>query len=817
MEYEVVVSNNGFGTSHDTTVVIVLPDVAQVESDELGSFDTDTRTYTWNIGDLKEGTDKTAHFKIVIPSTEDKSDYDTSAKTSYIHVNSRSAVIADASPLSVHKDGRAQLVITSSHRIGEDDFAAADIIETFAGDIIETELVVDNIGKGTSRSTVITVPVPDGLHVVEPLNESLSYDKSANTLTWDIGNIKDGDKKSIQYTAVIPVTNGETFYKTSPVGSYIHTNSRTVADNITSNTLSVRKDGQAAIEVLLTQALNDAAQRAENIDETYAGDVVYYEIHVENNGTGMSHDTSISIDLPDGLIPEELDKMLEYDTDMNSIIWNLGDFPKNSKASARFKIAVPTTEMETFYPMAAHGQYIHTNSHEANEIESNTVTFRKDGIPELCLSKYQRINDKAWTDIERIEVSASDTLGYKVRIENAGQGVAKNVIFEDEIPAGLSIDEKSIAIRQLGDEPDDNAIVEAAIVKVINSDGEIKTISETGKTDVPANDDENTASDKKETLDVKTISFADEEPDDEDVVKEPEKEKEDEDGKEEDTKLPQNDKLIVELGDMTVGDVIEVAFETSVPVSEMKTIYTNQAFASFEQTNIRESVECKSNETIADKDGQPALSMSSAHKLSYESEDSFTSNDIVVQAGDKVDVSTTVSNTEFGDARNIEIKIPIPVGLKVIPESIQINMSEPSIQGTAAEEGETDKQTAEKEIADAETIYEHVEYAEPVISYENGEIAFTAPLMYAGQTAEITYQLSAPAIQEASSWTYKAVASYGHTNAPGETVSTDANALTLIMDAPLVQTGENAPYMLILGVILLISAAGYGLYRKRIS
>lgn len=126
--------------------------------------------------------------------------------------------------------------------------------------------------------------------------------------------------------------------------------------------------------------------------------------------------------------------------------------------------------------------------------------------------------------------------------------------------------------------------------------------------------------------------------------------------------------LTFELGDMAVGDEIELTFTFVVPDVVEATTWKNMAHVAYGHTNLGDDLELDSNEVSVTNEGIPDLVISELHVLDGQSE--LTEEALVVSAGDIVRNELTVENKGTMTADKVVITTKVEQGLTVVPNSI---------------------------------------------------------------------------------------------------------------------------------------------------
>lgn len=460
IRYKLNLRNIGFGTAHDVHADIAVPDGLIVENMLPNGleYEEQTRTIHWTgVEDMGVGEKKTIEFSCQVPETEKAADFNVSAAAQFVHVNARDAASSESNILHVHKDGKANIEVAMQQALNDGEMSESNIEDCFAGDIVHYEIAMKNTGFGTARNVSAILTVPDGMEITGDLAAGIKYDDQEHTLTIEnIPSMSAGEEKVFVFDLKVPVSEKATDYAIQAMVEFTHTNSRNPA-SIESNILLVHKDGEAKIDISMCQAISDKELSTADIDDSYAGDIIRYEIEISNNGFGSAHNVSVAIPLPEGLDMSDKEKLAEnaeYDENTRIITWTLGeDMQVGERRNIEIELTVPETDQETIYRMASLLSFTHTNSREPVEVISNILSLRKDGMPEIAMdSEHTLSQQQGWTK-EALQVMPAGVVEAKTTISNANGGAARDVEVLVEIPEGLDINPETLNL-QMGEIPE---------------------------------------------------------------------------------------------------------------------------------------------------------------------------------------------------------------------------------------------------------------------------------------------------------------------------------------------------------------------------
>ena len=150
-------------------------------------------------------------------------------------------------------------------------------------------------------------------------------------------------------------------------------------------------------------------------------DAIVYKYVATNSGTGSADNVTVKVDLPDGLTDEN---------GRRSITRNLGNLA--SGKSAEFTVNAKATKTGKFEHMAS--------ASGSNNLIAKSGTVATDVTrPALAITKEGSA-----------KTFAGRNVNYDITVKNTGNGVAKDAVLEDAIPAGMTFVSATQGGRQVG-------------------------------------------------------------------------------------------------------------------------------------------------------------------------------------------------------------------------------------------------------------------------------------------------------------------------------------------------------------------------------
>ncbi len=204
ISYQVDWNVDGNSDATDVVLTDVIPaelnlDVSSISNG--GTWDAATRTITWDFGTQAPGSSGFVTYSatLVVPATDGD----------IIHNVARLSA-SNTDPTFVEADSDVEVNVPVV--LGEEAFPALTIEKTvgkaFAnpGDTVPYTIVVTNVGDAVAENVTVLDTLPPGLHYA---------DTSATDHSWFLGDILDGDSKTITYDVIV---DGD-----ATAGNYINT------------------------------------------------------------------------------------------------------------------------------------------------------------------------------------------------------------------------------------------------------------------------------------------------------------------------------------------------------------------------------------------------------------------------------------------------------------------------------------------------------------------------------------------------------------------------------------------------------------------
>jgi len=466
-----------------------------------------------------------------------------------------------------------------------------------------------------------------------------------------------------------------------------------------------------------------------------------------------------------------------YDEATGKITWNLGMLtPGQAPVTLSYTVQIPAVDKSTSWTNIAYVNYSNNPDQDPNkpDIPSEDVTVKTNpSDPFLKIEKRQAKNNDALTT-DTLQVEHQDIVTYELTVTNTGSAQAENVTVSDTVPAGLELIENSISDQGTADRngtitwkigslaANSSTSVSFRVrvprlekktewqntgyVKYDNppaddprQEDDIPSNEVLIEGDVPAIDIEKwqSVNDKEFVKDLQSVEMGD-------IVT---------------YKLVVSNKgnataknvtvtdvvpegliyvpnsvsaggsyidgrLAWFVGDIPAGDTKEVWFKVKVPSVTGYTKWINEGKTKYENNPEGPDSETPSNPVEIETDA-PALSIVKTQQKN----DEAPATPILVDAGDTITYSLTVSNNGKAAAKDVVVKDPVPEGLELVENSI-------SDGGTA----------------------------------KDGVITWNLGTLSAGASKSVTFKVTVPKVTEATTWINAASTTYSNREDPEDPI-----------------------------------------------
>ncbi|MEZ6197832.1 MAG: CARDB domain-containing protein [Planctomycetota bacterium] len=255
--------------------------------------------------------------------------------------------------------------------------------EVTLGSEFDYTLVVKNLTNESLEDVAVMERIPGGMNIV---SSDPSFSKTSDgKYQWVLGNLEPGAPATIRVRGVATQLGDHTYCAEVTYNQLACVTTRVVEPNLTMTKTMTFADGSK---------------------DGLVCDPVVVTITVHNTGTGAARNVVVRDNLPTGMVSE---------TGQASMQWDVGSLNAGESREIRFNARANST-----------GD--HTNTAEAtadaglNASASDSIVARR---PALTIDK-----------TGPAKIYQNKTATYEITVRNTGNGVARDTIVEDVLPAG---------------------------------------------------------------------------------------------------------------------------------------------------------------------------------------------------------------------------------------------------------------------------------------------------------------------------------------------------------------------------------------------
>ena len=299
--FTVTAHNNGPDDAHNMVLTINFPTGIIYMSSPDGSFNSATKTLTWNVGTLAAGADAIKTF--VAQFSNSKAGQDAALTVNEVQTELPGSATASD---TVHVIGSVLSVTMTDNTVNH---------QANVGDMVTYTITVHNAGPDDATNVSVKDALNLGLNFIS--SPDGIYNSSSRAITWNVGTITAGSDFVTTFTAQVT---------SNFAGKNLNNTAQVKVDNLvktsTSDVFYVKK---AATTVTKTDnTVNHQAR---------VGDLVTYTITVHNAGPDDATNVTLSDVLPTGLT------FVSSPTgtyNAGTITWNIGTITSGSDAVVTF-------------------------------------------------------------------------------------------------------------------------------------------------------------------------------------------------------------------------------------------------------------------------------------------------------------------------------------------------------------------------------------------------------------------------------------------------------------------------------------------------
>ncbi len=273
---------------------------------------------------------------------------------------------------------------------------------------------VKNTGEAEAENVTINIPVPDGTAYTQYDSSYQTYtDSTEKNVTIALGNLKAGEETTATYE--LKMQEGDL----GTIEHQVRITTSEVKNGVPSNTYTLNKiDGKMILTVAVARDQNTALHK---------GDILYSTILIENQEEEL-HNVVITIPIPQGITITEAtyrDKNLEskdyIKIENNQVIATIPTLEVDTLES--IKLTLEIEDLKGNFEYIVSGVADNMDTHYSNELIYYV------GSPAFTITQ---------TSSSERYVKEAQQVTYEFNIQNKGNSNANEVVFENQLPEGLT-------------------------------------------------------------------------------------------------------------------------------------------------------------------------------------------------------------------------------------------------------------------------------------------------------------------------------------------------------------------------------------------
>ena len=444
VNFTINITNNGPSNATNVNLTDVLGPEFEFNATD-GSYNRETRTVTWNIGSMNNGT--TASRWVVVRVLTNG----TFRNTASVNSTENDTGSENGTAITVNPFVNLTVVKTTNwtNNIG------------YAGSLVNFTITVTNNGPSNATNVNITDVLDAGFE----FNATNGRYVDGHKVIWNIGNLNNGT--SYEVWVVVKVLNNGTFRNVASVNS-------------TENSTGTENGTEITVEPVTNLTLIKYANVTGNVK---VGDLVNFTINMTNHGPSVATNINITDELPVGMVFVSAGGNVTGENSTvdgrDIVVWRFNSLNCNDMVSVWVVVRVTTNG--TFTNVAS------VNSTENTTGTENGTTITSDSVTNLTLIKYANVTGN---------VKVYDLVNFTINVTNLGPSNATNVNITDELPDGLvfvcaggnvtgnkyTIDGKEVVIWTIGNLNKDE-MVSLWVVVNVTRDGTFRNTATVNSTE----------------------------------------------------------------------------------------------------------------------------------------------------------------------------------------------------------------------------------------------------------------------------------------------------------------------------------------------
>ena len=443
--YYLTIRNTGEEEAKGITITDAIPEGLTLVKDSISDNGTETDgKITWTLESLAPGKTKTVSFKIQVPEVTEKTNWINIGNVTYENnldnPEDPDKPLTDipSNKVEIEEDPKPVVLlpnveIEKMQAVNGGAFTK-NVLNVTSGDTVTYSMTVTNTGNDIANNVSITDKIPSGLLLVENSITDGGIEKDS-VITWNIGNLKVGEKRTVSFKVTVPSLEVETDEVEEDLEPSENLDENVVNESSSEDVTVSGEENSEGVAVDDEEGPADVEVEAgtESSEDNTITDEKGNETEITDEKSSSEDETTIVPSEPDVEVFD--DGAISYER----MTWKLSDILTNTSNTNSDS---PEKATRTWRNIAS---VSYTNNPEGpNPTPSNEVVITETQLPQLVIEKSQSLNTGVPTKAT-LEVNEKDQVTYHLTITNIGNAVAEGVTVTDEIPAGLSLVNGSIS------------------------------------------------------------------------------------------------------------------------------------------------------------------------------------------------------------------------------------------------------------------------------------------------------------------------------------------------------------------------------------
>ena len=441
--YEITITNAGPDAATNVSVADVIPSGLSVGTINNGGVNS-SGTINWTIAALPVGSTTLSYETTVNTPTGIPGEFENVAQiTASDQWDPDSDVGNDDGDQSEDDEDNFTLSVSEQADLSISKSVIVGSTTPNVGETVTFELIIANAGPNDASGVGVEDVLPAGFNLTA-VNGGGSL--VGNTARWSGLFVPNGGNIALTYQALVNAPTGA-------LGEYTNAAQITSSDQVDldsdptsgfgSDDLgdTIADDDETSL-TLTPQEANLSVNKSVSDGTPNVGDTITFTVQVNNAGPDAATNVSVVDEVPDGytIVGGSVSNGGIFNLGGSQVIWNLANIPLAG--------ITLTYEASVNAPTGAPGEYQNTVEITASEqYDPNSVPNNDDGdqseddednatvVPEAAdLSLVKDISAASSTT-----PNSGDTVIFELTITNAGPSTATNVVLEDVVPAGYTL------------------------------------------------------------------------------------------------------------------------------------------------------------------------------------------------------------------------------------------------------------------------------------------------------------------------------------------------------------------------------------------